>query len=220
MPPPPTAPSVTAERKFASTQRERGLPHRDHPCGSGLRRGGSPRPVTCQYKLRDVHTSYRDATVLSRPGIPDPWDTSPPPWSSPPTTSKEGWVRPRRRSTSPISPRAAARPHCCGTSTRRGRARTCSASSRRSRAVGRSSSTARATRRPGSRAPTTTGSTCCRRTSPTATWTFTSTPPSARRAGWPGCCRRSSPSTTTCSSTARRASRWCPRACSRPPTRC
>ena len=30
----------------------------------------------------------------------------------------------------------------------------------------------------------------------------------------------SRPTTTTCSSTARRASRWSPRACSRPPTRC
>ena len=71
-----------------------------------------------------------------------------------------------------------------------------------------------------SRAPTTSGSTCCRPTSPTATWTSPSTRRSARRGAWRGCSRRSPTSTTTSSSTARRASRSCPRASSRPPTRC
>ena len=37
----------------------------------------------------------------------------------------------------------------------------------------------------GSRAPTTSGSICCRPISPTGTWTCTSTPPSARPAVWP-----------------------------------
>ena len=75
--------------------------------------------------------------------------------------------RPRRR-----------RARCSGTSTRRARAPTCSASSRRSRAAGASSSAARrdvddADQGHRLRA----ASTCCRPTSPTATWTSRSTRP-------------------------------------------
>ena len=73
----------------------------------------------------------------------------------------------------PRLPRCARRRQrrCCGTSTRRAEAPTCCASSRKIKGGGRKLVRGKSDPRRGSRAQTTTGSTCSRPTSPTATWT-------------------------------------------------
>ncbi len=88
----------------------------------------------------------------------------------------------RRQDLGGGQPRDARRPRrrtrrCCGTSTRRAPAPSCSASSPRSRAAAGSSCAARPRPTARSRAPTPRAWTCCRRTSPTATWTSRSTAP-------------------------------------------
>ena len=127
---------------------------------------------------------------------------------SPPTTSRAASARRRRRSTSPSSPRAAAPARCCGTSTRRARHVPVPRQAARQGRRAQARRAARATPARCSRAPTTSGWTCCRPTSPTATWTSRSTRPSGRRGASPACWRRCATTTTTSSSTARRASRW------------
>src|SRR4030095_4547021 len=71
--------------------------------------------------------------------------------------------------------------------------------------------------------PTPPGSTAwtwSRPTSPTATWTWSSTPPRSPPSASPACSARWPATTTWPSSTARRASRWSPRTSSTPPARC
>ena len=115
----------------------------------------------------------------------------------------------------------AARARCSGTSTRRARAPTCSGSSRRSRAAAR-----KLVRGKSDVDALIKGTDYERLDLLPADFSYrhmdlaldATKNPTRRLARAARPARR--PTTTTCSSTARRASRWSPRACSRPPTRC
>ena len=119
------------------------------------------------------------------------------------------------------SPRATAPGRCCGTSTRRAPRRICSASSRRSGAAARKlvrlkTEVDRADQGHRPRGLDLLPADFSYRHMDLVLDELQD----ARRGGSRRCSSRSRTSTTTCSSTARRASRSSRRACSRPPTRC